>query len=54
MEEKDLKKVLEEYLYALKLPTFVKNYQAKRSSSSRKQIGWNEPSPEQGFLCSKK
>ena len=35
MEEKDLKKVLEEYLYALKLPTFVKNYQAFAQDAAR-------------------
>jgi len=35
MEEKDLKKVLEEYLYALKLPTFVKHYQAFAQDAAR-------------------
>ena len=35
MEEKDLKKVLEEYLRALKLPTFVKNYQAFAQDAAR-------------------
>jgi DNA replication protein DnaC len=35
MEEKDLKKQLEEYLYALKLPTFVKNYQAFAQDAAR-------------------
>src|SRR6266704_2312072 len=35
MEEKDLKKVLEAYLYALKLPTFVKNYQAFAQDAAR-------------------
>src|SRR5437588_12590695 len=35
MEEKDLKKVLEEYLQALKLPTFVKNYQAFAQDAAR-------------------
>src|SRR5438876_5379247 len=35
MEEKDLKKLLEEYLYALKLPTFVKNYQAFAQDAAR-------------------
>ncbi len=35
MEEKDLKKVLEEYLYALKLSTFVKNYQAFAQDAAR-------------------
>src|SRR5436309_1225333 len=35
MEEKDLKKVLEEYLYALKLPTFVKNYQVFAQDAAR-------------------
>ena len=35
MEEKDLKKLLEEYLYALKLPTFVKNYQAFAQDATR-------------------
>src|SRR5207244_8769958 len=35
MEEKDLKKDLEEYLRALKLPTFVKNYQAFAQDAAR-------------------
>src|SRR5438094_10657493 len=35
MEEKDLKKVLEEYLRALKLPTFIKNYQAFAQDAAR-------------------
>ena len=35
MEEKDLKKDLEEYLQALKLPTFVKNYQAFAQDAAR-------------------
>jgi DNA replication protein DnaC len=35
MEEKDLKKVLEEYLHALKLPTFIKNYQAFAQDAAR-------------------
>ena len=35
MEEKDLKKDLEEYLHALKLPTFVKNYQAFAQDAAR-------------------
>src|SRR5438105_10117258 len=35
MEEKDLKKVLEEYLYALKLPTFVENYQVFAQDAAR-------------------
>src|SRR5436305_11520218 len=35
MEEKDLKKVLEEYLHALKLPTFLKNYQAFAQDAAR-------------------
>src|SRR5947207_11817707 len=35
MEEKDLKKALEEYLYALKLPTFIKNYQAFAQDAAR-------------------
>src|SRR3989454_9040881 len=35
MEEKDLKKLLEEYLRALKLPTFVKNYQAFAQDAAR-------------------
>ena len=35
MEEKDLKKLLEEYLYALKLPTFAKNYQAFAQDAAR-------------------
>src|SRR2546428_8519088 len=35
MEEKDLKKLLEEYLHALKLPTFVKNYQAFAQDAAR-------------------
>lgn len=35
MEEKDLKKVLEEYLQALKLPTFLKNYQAFAQDAAR-------------------
>ena len=35
MEEKDLKKELEEYLRALKLPTFIKNYQAFTQDAAR-------------------
>src|SRR5256885_10608274 len=35
MEEKDLKKGLEEYLQALKLPTFLKNYQAFAQDAAR-------------------
>jgi DNA replication protein DnaC len=35
MEEKDLKKLLEEYLHALRLPTFVKNYQAFAQDAAR-------------------
>src|SRR3989442_11651367 len=35
MEEKDLKKLLEEYLHALKLPTFVKNYQVFAQDDAR-------------------
>ena len=35
MEEKDLKKELEEYLRALKLPTFLKNYQAFAQDAAR-------------------
>src|SRR2546422_642909 len=35
MEEKDLKKLLEEYLQALKLPTFIKNYQAFAQDAAR-------------------
>ncbi len=35
MEEKDLKELLEEYLRALKLPTFVKNYQAFAQDAAR-------------------
>jgi len=35
MEEKDLKKVLEEYLQDLKLPTFLKNYQAFAQDAAR-------------------
>jgi DNA replication protein DnaC len=35
MEEKGLKKVLEEYLRILKLPTFIKNYQAFAQDAAR-------------------
>jgi DNA replication protein DnaC len=35
MEEKDLKKELEEYLRALKLPTILKNYQAYAQDAAR-------------------
>ena len=35
MEEKDLKKELEEYLRALKLPTILKNYQAFAQDAAR-------------------
>ncbi len=35
MEEKDLKKLLEEYLRALRLPTFIKNYQAFAQDAAR-------------------
>lgn len=35
MEEKDLKELLEEYLRALKLPTFLKNYQAFAQDAAR-------------------
>ena len=35
MEEKDLKKELEEYLRALKLPTILKNYQSYAQDAAR-------------------
>src|SRR5690242_14045299 len=35
MEEKNLKKELEEYLRALRLPTFLKNYQAFAQDAAR-------------------
>jgi DNA replication protein DnaC len=35
MEEKDLKKELEEYLRALKLPTILKNYQSFAQDAAR-------------------
>jgi DNA replication protein DnaC len=35
MEDKDLKELLEDYLKALKLPTFVKNYQAFAQDAAR-------------------
>jgi len=35
MEDKDLKELLEEYLRALKLPTFLKNYQAFAQDAAR-------------------
>ncbi len=40
MEEKDLKKELEEYLHALKLPTFLKNYQAFAQDAARSGLSY--------------
>lgn len=40
MEEKDLKKGLEEYLQALKLPTFLKNYQAFAQDAARSGLSY--------------
>ena len=40
MEEKDLKKVLEEYLQDLKLPTFLKNYQAFAQDAARSGLSY--------------